>query len=304
MGTKPLGDVRHLLTGELEQLSDGHTFTEGPVWSPREECLFFTDVPHNTIYRWTRAGGIEAYRQPSDRANGMTVDRDGLLIACEHLTLSVTRTELDGTRTTLADNYQGKELNGPNDVIVRSDGTIYFSDPWSTRVGPPWGVDRPAQLDFQGLFMIPAGGGDVVAAMPDFVSPNGLALSPDESILYANDSKTCEIRAFDVAPDGGLSNSRVIGRIHGEGSEVMEGRGDGARFPPPDGMKVDVEGNVYCTGPFGVWVFTPAGEHLGIIEVPTVTGNFAFGGPDGDTMFICATSHVYAQPMTVRGAGL
>jgi gluconolactonase len=177
-------------------------------------------------------------------------------------------------------------------VVVARDGSIYFSDPPFGRV-PVFGLEREQELDFQGVFMVPPGGGDPQLLVDDFETPNGLCFSPDESLLYINDSTRAEIRVFDRAPDGGIANGRVFFDSIGHGT-VEEGF--------PDGMKCDELGNVYVSGPGGIWVITPQGEHLGIIEIPEVVGNLTFGGPDWKMLYVPATTSVYRIQMKVAGS--
>jgi gluconolactonase len=248
----------------LERVAGGFWFTEGPIW--RGDHLLFSDIPNSRIVRWQElpeGPEVRTFRVPSNLANGLTLDREGRLLACEGATRRLTRTELDGKIVVLADRYEGKRLNAPNDVIVCSRGVIYFSDPfWGSIFANPYGLRvRPEdrELSFAGVFRIDVDGILHVAA-DDFAAPNGLALSPDERTLYVDDSRRSHIRAFEVQPDGSLANGRVL-------VEVPSGdRG------VPDGMKVDREGNIYCTGPGGVWVIAPGGEFLGRILIP-VQGN-------------------------------
>jgi gluconolactonase len=200
----------------------------------------------------------------------------------------------DGTgsgREVLATHYQGKELNSPNDVIVKRDGWIYFSDPSYGRM-PVFGVEREQDLDFQGVYRLPPGGGDPELLVDDFEQPNGLCFSPDESLLYINDTPRAHIRVFDVASDGTLENGRMF--FENIGSGVIE---EGI----PDGMKCDERGNVYVTGPGGVWVISPEAEHLGVIEVPENVGNLTFGGPRWDVLYLPSTTSLYRVQLKVAG---
>ena len=194
---------------ELELLGTDFHFTEGPVWHPVEECVFFTDIPGDVIRRWDERSGVTEWRRPSHMANGLTLDAEFRLIACEAATSLVTRTGRDGNVETIASHYEGKEINSPNDVVVRSDGSIYFSDPPSGRA-LPHGLPRERQLDFQGVFRIPPDGGELHLVLDDMDTPNGLCFSPDESLLYINDSLRMHIRVFEVAPDGSLSGGDVF----------------------------------------------------------------------------------------------
>ena len=298
MGVKAVSEQLHDLidpSTEAEQLGTGFTFTEGPIWSPSGQYLLFSDMPGDTRRRWDERGGVREVAEPSNKGNGMTLDADGRLIVCEHVTSSVVRMDPDGEgggREVLASHYDGKELNSPNDVIVHSAGAIYFSDPTYGRM-PGFGLEREQDLDFQGVYRIPPGGGDAALLAGDFVQPNGLCFSPDESLLYVNDTTRAHIRVFDHGSDGTLSN----GRLFAEGI----GTGDLAAGGLVDGMKCDERGNIWVTGPEGVWVFSPAGEHLGVVEFPESTGNLHWGGPDWNWLFVPASTSVYRVKTKVSG---
>ena len=271
---------------EVEQLGTGFTFTEGPVWNPRGNFLLFSDMPGDVRRRWDEQNGVTEVRRPSNKANGLTLDLDGRLIACEHATSSLVREDPDGrggNREVVASHYQGKELNSPNDVIVKSDGSIYFSDPWYGRM-PVFGVEREKDLDFQGVYRLPAGGGEPELLVDDFEQPNGLCFSPDESLLYINDTPRAHIRVFDVNDDGSIANGRMF--FENVGTGVIE---EGI----PDGMKCDERGNIWVTGPGGVWVISAEGEHLGVIEVPENTGNLTWGGDDWTELYIPSSTSLY-----------
>ncbi len=276
---------------EIEQVATGFTFTEGPIWMP-DGSLHFSDMPGDKRRRWHPSEGVIVLRDPSNKCNGMTLDNDGNLIVCEHVTSSVVREQPGGTRETLATHWQGKELNSPNDVIVASDGSILFTDPTYGRM-PGFGLEREQDLDFQGVYRLPAGGGDLELLVDDFVQPNGLCFSPDESLLYINDTTRAHIRVFDVGPGHTLSNGRVFAENIGDG--------DLAKGGLVDGMKLDEHGNVYVTGPAGVWVFDTAGEHLGTIEVPESVGNINWGDDDWRALYIPATTSVYRVRLKVAG---
>ena len=279
---------------ELEQLGTGFTFTEGPIWNP-DGFLLFSDMPGDVRRRWDPDGGVTEVANPSNKGNGMTIDNDGRLVVCEHVTSSVVRMDPDGRgggREVLATHYEGKELNSPNDVVVKSDGAIYFTDPTYGRM-PGFGLEREQDLDFQGVYRIAPGGGDPQLLVDDFSQPNGLCFSTDESLLYINDTDRAHIRVFDVQADGTLANSRVL--ADGIGSGKLE-IGDLV-----DGMKLDERGNVWVTGPGGVCVFSPEGEHIGTVEVPENVGNVNWGGPDWNWLFIPATSSVYRIECKVSG---
>ena len=280
---------------ELERLGTGFTFTEGPLWNPDGEFLLFSDMPGDVRRRWDAENGVTEVANPSNKGNGMTFDNDGRLIVCEHVTSSVVRMDPDGTgsgREVLATHYGDKELNAPNDVVVKSDGAIYFSDPTYGRM-PGFGLEREQDLDFQGVYRIAPGGGDPQVVARDFAQPNGLCFSVDESQLYINDTDRAHIRVFDVAADGSLENGRVF--AEGIGTASLE-VGDLV-----DGMKLDERGNVWVTGPGGVCVFDPDGEHIGTVEVPEPVGNLNWGGPDWNWLFIPATTSVYRLQCKVAG---
>lgn len=274
-------DLANGLAGEPERIGTGFQFTEGPVWHP-DGYLLFSDIPANRIVKWTSDGNVETFRAPSGNSNGLTYDRQGRLIACEHGVRRVSRAEPDGTITVLAERYQGKRLNSPNDVVVKSDGSIYFTD-------PPYGVAaEQRELDFQGVYRI-APDGTLTLLVDDFDRPNGLAFSPDEKTLYIDDSARRHVRAFDVQADGTLANGRVL--------VDMAIDADGV----PDGMKVDVAGVLYVTGAGGTWVVSPKGEHLGTIVTPELPANCAFGDSDHKTLYITARTAVYRVRLKTEG---
>src|ERR671924_2442961 len=203
---------------ELERLGTGFTFTEGPIWNPTG-YLLFSDMPGDVGRRWDPEGGVREVANPSNKGNGMTLDNDGRLVVCEHVTSSVVRMDPDGTgsgREVLATHYEGRELNSPNDVVVHSSGAIYFSDPTFGRM-PVFGVEREQDLGFQGVYRIPPGGGDPQLLVDAFAQPNGLCFSTDESLLYINDTDRAHIRVFDVQADGTIANSRVLAEGIGSG---------------------------------------------------------------------------------------
>jgi gluconolactonase len=277
---------------EVEQLGTGFTFTEGPIWHPRDDYLLFSDMPADIRRKWTPDGRVEEVRNPSNKCNGMTYDADLNLLVCEHTTSSVVRERPDGTRETLASHYQGKELNSPNDIVVHSSGAIYFTDPTYGR-WPGFGIERDQDLDFQGVYRLAPGGGGPELLIDDFGEPNGLCFSPDESLLYINDTPKAHIRVFDVASDGTIANGRVF----------AEGIGDGdlAKGGLVDGMKCDERGSIWVTGPRGVWVFSPDGEHLGVVEIPESVGNVHWGGPEWKWMFVPSSTSLYRFQTKVAG---
>jgi len=267
---------------KLEKVAGGFQFTEGPVWN-RKGYLLFSDIPANRIYRWTPDGKVTFFREPSGHSNGLTFDRQGRLLACEHGNRRVSRTEKDGRMVTRADAYEGKRLNSPNDIVVKSDGSIYFTD-------PPYGIQpKDQELPFQGVYRL-SPKGKLTLLVQDFDRPNGLAFSPDEKVLYIADSSGHRhIRAFNVRPDGTLEGGRIFAELKAEAEGV------------PDGMKVDSRGHVYSTGPGGIWVFDPTGRLLGLIKTPEVPANCAWGDADGKTLYITAVTSVYRIRMKVAG---
>jgi gluconolactonase len=268
----------------VAQLGTGFTFTEGPIWHPIDHYLLFSDMPADVRRRWDAKGGVVEARRPSNKCNGMTYDADLNLIVCEHATSSLIRERPDGKREVLASHFERQELNSPNDVCVRSDGSIYFSDPWYGRM-PGFGVERPRQLGFQGVYRVPPAGGPPQLLVDRFLfdQPNGLCFSPDERRLYVNDTVQSLIRVFDVAADGPLSNGRIF--ASGIRSSLEPGQ--------PDGMKCDARGNVWVTGPGGVWVYAPNGDLIGKLRIPELVANLAWGGADFRTLFMTSTHSVY-----------
>ena len=272
---------------QVRQLGTECQFTEGPLWNAEGKFLLFSDIPANQMKKWTPESGIITFRHPSGKSNGLTYDKQGRLIACEHANRRVSRTEADGTVVTIASHYEGKRLNSPNDIVVKSDGSIYFTDP-PYGLTADFGVEGESELDFQGVYRLSADGQELTLLIDDFDRPNGLCFSPDESILYINDTNRMHIRAFDVQSNGTIANGRVFAEEEGD-----EGK--------PDGMKVDAHGNVYVTGPGGIWIFDSAGERLGIINVPERTANLAWGGDDWRTLFITASTSIYCVQLKVAG---
>jgi gluconolactonase len=273
-------------SAEVEQLGTGFTFTEGPIWNPEEQYLLLSDMPGDVRRRWSEGEGVVEVMRPANKCNGMTYDADLDLLVCEHVTSSVVRERKGGGRETIASHFRGKELNSPNDVVVRSDGSIYFSDPWYGRM-PGFGLERERELGFQGVYRIPPGGGELelVVAEDEFEMPNGLCFSPDESVLYINDTPRAHIKVWDADADGNISNGRMF--FEGVGSGVIE---EGI----PDGMKCDERGNIWVTGPGGIWVISAEGDHLGTILVPENTGNLSWGGDDWHTLFIPSSTSLYS----------
>jgi gluconolactonase len=270
-----------LETTELQQVATGFVFTEGPLWHPDGFC-YFVDVRASVLYRLVLGGKAEVVRK-TQGGNGTTFDLQGRLINCEGDGRRVTRTDLDGTVTTLIDRFEGKRLNRPNDVICASDGALWFTDP-SLRVPL---AER--ELETASIYRIAPDG--TVTAVAPFEYPNGLALSPDERTLYvANTRWTKYIHAIEVDSAGAMVRRRIFADMSSDGTNGV-----------PDGMKVDAAGRVFCTGTGGVWVFAPDGSKIGIIETPEVCANVAFGGPDLRTLLLTASTSVYTLRVKTPG---
>lgn len=282
----------------MQTLARGLGFTEGPVWSPSEQVLRFSDISGDTRYRWSEQGGVEVDLRPNRKGNGMVHDAAGNLLVCEHASSALVRFGADGRRVVVVDRYRGMELNSPNDVVTRSDGSVYFSDPTYGRMDGPHGVARePSPLGFQGVFRVPPGGGEaeLVVRPAEFSQPNGLCFSPDEKFLYVDD--LTGVRCFEVATDGSLGPARVV---RGDMSPAAHpGRAGG-----PDGMRCDEQGNLWCTGPGGVWVLRPDGELLGVIATPEVCANLVWGGPDWRTLFLTTSTSLRSLRTRVGPAPL
>jgi len=277
-----------------EQVGTGFTFTEGPVWNRQGEYLLFSDMPGDVRRRYSETGGTEEVMRPSNKGNGMVYDGQGLLLVCEHATSTLVREHPDGTRETVASHYRGLELNSPNDVVTRSDGSIYFSDPAYGRTAA-FGVQRDQQLPFQAVYRVaPNGDLELAVAEDDFEQPNGLCFSPDESLLYINDSPRALIRVYDVQANGTLTGGRTF----------YEGIADDARPGHPDGMKCDELGNVWVTAPGGVWVISPQAQRLAEIPVPEVVGNLAWGGAGWKTLYLPSSTSLYRLATAVASAPL
>jgi sugar lactone lactonase YvrE len=310
----------------IEKVASNFLFVEGPIWhhggnaaqSPPSlvgDFLLFSDIPANIIYKWSESSGVQVFRSDSSASNGNTLDVQGRLITCEGSPRRrVVRTNLDGSLTTLADRYLGKRLNAPNDVVVKSDGTIYFTD-------PPYSTPTAQlELDFFGVYQLNPQTGVLKVVVKDFVRPNGLVLSPDESKLYINDScspgdktptgnKECAasrsqglLKVYDVEQDGSLSDGEVF-------AHAIDPTKEGV----PDGMKVDSQGNVYTTAAGGIWVFDRRGRLLGRINMPEVPANCGWGPAkwpmllaqtdDGQTLYVTARTSLYRVRLKIPGCG-
>lgn len=273
---------------EFERIASGCLFTEGPLWHPKEHYLLWSDMPGDHLRRWSARDGVTTYRKPCNMSNGLTWDHQGRLLACEHASSQVTRTEPDGRIAPLATHYQGKQLNSPNDIVCAADGGIYFTDPPYGRV-EFYGVPREQETGFQGVYRVGDDPKSPMLLVDDFDRPNGLCFSLDGRRLFINDTARQHIRVFDVEADARLSGGRVWAET------VGEGRG------APDGMKIDSGGNVYCCGPGGIHVFSPDAVCLGVIHVPERTANFAWGGADYRSLYITASTSVYRMQVKVAG---
>jgi len=287
----------------LEKLAQGFEWTEGPVWIRQDAFLLFSDIPNNVIHRWQEGKGISQFLKPSGYtgsasrggepgSNGLAVDREGRLIICQHGDRRIVRLEKGGIKKVLASEYQGKKFNSPNDLVIRSNGDIYFTD-------PPYGLEKlnqdPAkELDFNGVYRLTPGG-QLTLLTRDMTFPNGIAFSPDERTLYVanSDPQRAVWMAFDVDQDGGIKNGRVF-----FDATPWVGQYKGL----PDGMKVDRQGNLFATGPGGVNVFSPAGKHLGRINPGEATANCGWGD-DGSTLYITADMYLCRIKTSTKGLG-
>ena len=291
---------------KVEKLAGGFLFTEGPVWVPRTEesdgYLLFSDPNNNLIYRWTPDGQLSIYRTKSGYAgadigeygqpgsNGLTLDRDGRLTINQHGNRRVIRLEKNGQLTVLADRYQGKRLNSPNDLVYKSDGSLYFTDP---PFGLPKFFDDPRkELSFSGVYRVAPDGKQIQLLTTDLNGPNGLAFSPDEKYFYVDnwDEKKKVVMRYEVNPDGSVSNGKVFFDMTGAPEEDAL-----------DGIKVDEKGNLYVSGPGGLWIISPEGKHLGTIVGPEHPHNMAWGDDDGKTLYLCAQTGLYRIRMNLRG---
>ena len=267
---------------KLDLVSGGMGFTEGPVWDPAG-FIYVSDEVQNKIFRIYPDGHKEELISLGD-PDGNTYDAQHQLIDCASVLRAIIRVKSDGTYTVLADRYQGKRLNSPNDVVIGPDGAIYFTDPTSDLP-----KDQKQELDFKGVFRLDASG-NVRLLTKDLTEPNGLAFSPDGKRLYVDDSTQRNIRVYDFQPDGTLRNSRIFGEEPG-------GKGEGV----PDGMRVDEAGNLYVTGPGGIWIWSSDGRHLGTIIVPEQPANLAWGDSDWKTLYITATTSLYKIKTNATG---
>jgi gluconolactonase len=282
-------------TASLETLWTGARWVEGPAYFAAGRYLVWSDIPNNRILRWDETdGSVSVFRQPSHNANGHTVDREGRLVSCEHQTRCVSRTEFDGSRTVLVDRIGGKRLNSPNDVIVKSDGTIWFSDPTYGIDSDYEGDAAPSEIGASHVYRYDPATTECAAVATDFVKPNGLAFSPDERLLYISDTGATHVK-------GGPHHIRRFA-VAGDGRTLSGGEPFAACDPGLfDGFRIDVDGNLWASAGDGVHCYAPDGTLLGKIHVPEIVANVCFGGPKRNRLFICATTSLYA--IYVRTAG-
>jgi len=277
----------------LDSIAQGLTFGEGPVWDKRTGQLYWVDIIGNTIWKWKPGVGREVVLSPSGHANGMTFDKEGRLTVAGWCSRTIYRFEHDGTITTIASKYQDKKFNSPNDIVVRSDGSTYWTDSAGGLVIPGMvAQDVQRYLDMMGVFRLTPDGKEVQLVIADCTYPNGLAFSPDEKILYVNDTRLALIRAFDVNPDGSVGPGRIFHKLTGTEDGVA------------DGMKCDVEGNVYCTGPGGVHVIAPDGRLLGRLKIPGHCTNMGFGDDDWKSLYVTTFKQVYRTRVKVPGVAV
>ncbi len=286
----------------LEKIADGFAWAEGPVWNQQEKFLLFSDVPNNRIIKWKAGEVTSVFLQPSGYSgakpftgrepgsNGLTFDEEGRLVFCQHGDRRISRLEHDGSRTTLVDNYEGKRLNSPNDLIFKSNGDLYFTDP---PFGLPKAFDDPKkELSFQGVYRL-SSKGKLTLLTTEVKAPNGIAFSPDEKKLYVADSARSLWFVFDVKKDGTLSAGKVLF----DGAELSKGRPGVA-----DSLKVDIQGNIFAAAPGGLYILSPDGTLLGRFDLGTATGNCAWG-EDGSTLFITSNHILYRIRLNTKGAG-
>lgn len=278
----------------VEKLYDGCRWAEGPVWFADGGYLVWSDIPNNRLLRWTPEKGVDVFNADSNYTNGNTRDRQGRLVSCQHGGRRVIRTEPDGSTTIIADAFEGKPLNSPNDVVVKSDGSIWFTDPNYGIMSNYEGYKADMEQDGCFVYRVSADLSEISIVANDFVKPNGLAFSPDEKILYIADSGFSHdpqaphhIRALDVSDDGQLSNSRVF-------AEVSPGL--------PDGFRLDTDGNIWTSAADGIHCYAPNGTLLGKIKVPEVVANLTFGGPRRNRLFITGTTSLYSVFVSATGA--
>ena len=300
----PLIDKLIPKNAAIEKLADGFRWSEGPVWLPKEKAVIFSDIPNNRIMRWKEGEGLSVYLRPAGYtgakirggetgSNGLLLDSDGKLILCQHGDRRISRLTSDWSFEPLVTHYKGRKLNSPNDAVFHSNGDLYFTD-------PPYGLakrmkDPDKELDFQGVYRLPKGKSEPVLLTKEMSRPNGIAFSPDEKKLYIANSGTPPVwMVYDLQKDGSIANGKVF-------FDATELRKQGKRGGQ-DGLKVDVNGNLFATGPGGVLVFTPEGKHLGTIETGQPTANCCFGD-DGSTLYITANNIFCRIKLSTKGKG-
>ena len=295
---------------EVEKIADGFGITEGPVWVRKGGYLLFSDISANVIDKWTPDGKVSVFLKPSGftgviasgaggeadngatkpypmiGTNGVTVDPQGRVVFCAQGDRAVVRLEKDGKRTVLVDRYEGKRLNSPNDLVYKSDGALYFTDPTFTGGGGP--SDPKLELPYTGVYLLK--GGKLQLMFKDFTHPHKLAISPDQKYLYVNDGASKVIMRFDIQPDDTIANGKLFIDMSGD-------KGVGA----PGGMRVDKNGNVYGTGPGGLWIMSPEGKHLGTISPPQRLTNLTFGDADGKTLYMTDRTVLYRIRLKIAG---
>lgn len=292
------------LNVRIEKIASGHKWVEGPVWNRKEGYLLFSDIPNNAVYKWQEGKGVSLFLKPSGYAgnapfeglepgsNGLAYDPEGRLVLAEHGDRRIARLEKNGRKTTLVDRYEGKRINSPNDLVFKSNGDLYFTDP---PFGLPKSFDDPhKELPFQGLYKF-SRDGKLTLLTKDIKAPNGIAFSPDEKKLYVSNADAINAvwMVFDVKPDGTIANGKTLFNATAW-TKTKPG--------VPDGMKIDKDGNLFAAGPGGIHVIAPDGTHLGSIETGVPTGNQAWG-EDGSTLFITSNRTVYRLKLTTKGAG-
>lgn len=275
---------------EIEIVAEGLKFLEGPAWHPYEKHLRFSDILGNSTLQWSANAGLSLYRRNSHMANGNTYDREGRLLSCHHASSRVTR--MDGANmTALASHFDGAELNSPNDIVVKRDGGVYFTDPPYGREAKV-GLPRPTQLDFNGVYRWDPADESLTLLTAAFNRPNGLCFSADESLLYVNDSPDYKIYVFDVAADGAISNRRLFAETNGDGPGV------------PDGMKIDSAGNIYCCAQGGLHIFRADGSFLGRLRTPMQITNFTWGDDDLCSLYLTGITTLYRVRARIPGTPL
>jgi gluconolactonase len=277
----------------MRKRAHGFLFVEGPVWHAERERLIFSDIPSSRLYEFDPATDeVELYRFPSNMTNGNAFDHQHRLLSCEHATSRVVREEPDGTLTVLASEYRGSELNSPNDVIVDREGRVVFTDPPFGR-GHGMGLARPLGQAHMGVYRVDPRDASIDCLADDFAAPNGLCFAEDESVLFVNDTTRMHIRRFETI-GGAVAGGEVWAELPAGGPGL-----------PPDGMKIDTQGNLYCCGPGGIHVFTGDRAHpLGVVRTPEAVANFNWGDPDRRTLYLTATTSLYSLRVRVPGPAL